>query len=57
MKGACSPNKALDTVDDMTNAQSGLNTVSIAKKHPATAVETYRHSKTSEGCNQEKIVA
>jgi hypothetical protein len=57
MKGACSPNKTLDTVDDMTNAQSGLNTVSIAKKHLATTVETYRHSKTSEGCNQEKKVA
>jgi hypothetical protein len=51
MKAAFSPDKTLDTVDDMTDAniiiavvnggefsaRSGLNTVSIAKKHPATA--------------------
>jgi hypothetical protein len=39
------------------SARSGLSTVSIAKKHPATAVETYMHSKTSEGSKQEKKVA
>jgi hypothetical protein len=71
MKAAFSPNKTLDTVDDMTDAniiiavvngsefsaRSGLSTVSITKKHPATAIETYRHSKTSEGRKQEKKVA
>jgi hypothetical protein len=57
MKGAFSPNKTFDTIDDMTDARSGLSIVSIAKKHPATAVETYRHSKTSEGSKQEKKVA
>jgi hypothetical protein len=51
MKVAFSPNKTLDTVDDMTDAsiiiavvnggelsaRSSLSTVSIAKKYPATA--------------------
>jgi hypothetical protein len=39
------------------SARSGLSTVSIAKKHPTTVVETYMHSKTSEGRKQEKKVA
>jgi hypothetical protein len=57
MKAAFSPNKTLDTIDNMTDVPSGLSTISIAKKHPSIAVATYMHSKTSEGNKQEKKVS
>jgi hypothetical protein len=57
MKGPFPQNRTLDTIDDMTDARSGLSTVSTAKKRPTTTVETYTNSRTSEGSKHEKKVA